>query len=368
MPLPRPTVLACLLAGAMTPIALASCGGDEAPTRAAAAKEPDTAAAKAAGVPAATGDLSGGAVKGGLPSVVAVSVSSGGDTRTGTGTLVAAGTVVTDAKLVTTASGASAAGVTVREGNGEEHAGVVDGIDTLSGLAALRVRDLTAVPVAKWSKAPVVLGQQVVGLGFLSARRPAMRPGTVVTTGRAVRGDGNSEVGLFETTSNVGAQGIGGPVVDGAGDVVGITTKGLASMVPGTVVVLPSKSALRIATALAERGRVARAYLGIETVTVTPTRAAELRLRTASGVLLRTVVPGSPASFVPLKKPTGTVTIGGREIPSGGDVIVAIDKTKVNEPEDLDAAIASREPGKRVALHIVRGDKAVVVRVTLGER
>lgn len=370
MPLPLTTPATALLAGAVTALALAGCGRDDTPPGQAKAKtgKATSAAAKAAAVPAATGDLSEGAVKGGLPSVVAVSVSSGGLTRTGTGTLVAPRTVVTDARLVTTASGASAAGVSVREGNGEEHAGVVDGIDRLSGLAAIRVRDLSAVPVARWSKAPVVLGQQVVGLGFLSARRPAMRPGTVVTTGRAVREVGIAEVGLYEATANVGAQGIGGPVVDGDGAVLGITSRGLTSMVPGSVVVVPAKSALRIATALAERGRVVRAYLGVDTVAVTPTRAEELRLRTAKGVLLRGVAPGSPASFIALKRPTGFVTVGGREIPTGGDVIVAIDRTKVDEPEDLDAAIANREPGRRVALHIVRGDKAVTLRVTLGER
>ncbi len=367
MHLPRTALVATFLAGAASVVALPGCGGDADPKRAADSKADDTS--RAAGVPGATGGaLAEGAVKRGLPSVVAVSVNSGGITRTGSGTLIAEGTIVTDAKLVTTASGAPAAGVTVREGNGEEHAGVVDGIDKLTGLAALRARDLTAVPIAIASVAPVVLGQEVAGLGFLSARRPAMRPGAVVTTDRAVRADGIAEVGLFEATAALGAQGFGGPVVDARGRVVGITTKALASMIPGTVVALPVGSAKRIAKSLTARGRVPRAYLGVETVGLTPTRAAELRLKTASGVLLRSVVPGSPAAFVALKKPTSTVTIGGREIPAGGDVIVGIDKTRIDEPEDLDRALANRAPGRRIALKIIRGDRAVTVKVTLGER
>jgi serine protease Do len=371
MPTPalRPTSAALLAAAAA--LTLSACGSsDKADALTHRNKKQVAAGAaeqRAAAVPAATGDLTEGAVKGGLPSVVAVSVNSGGVTRTGTGTLLAAGEVVTEAKLVSTASGLPAAGVTIREGNGEEHAGVVDGIDRLSGLAAVRVQDLTAVPVAQWSKAPVVLGQQVVSLGFLSARRPAMRPGTVVTTGRSVRANGDAEVGLFEATATLGSQGFGGPVVDAEGRVVGITTKGLASAIPGTVVALPIKSALRIVTQLRDEGAVRRAYLGIDTVGITPSRAEELNLSTSAGVLLRSITPGSPASFVGLKKPTGTATIGGREIPSGGDVIVALDKTKINEPEDLDAAIARRHPGQRVALHLIRGDHAAVVRVTLGE-
>lgn len=371
MLLPRTSLVATLFVGAATALTLQGCGdGDEASGKNGSTPPSSVLrSADAPGMPEVAGSaLSVGAVKGGMPSVVAVSVSSGGLTRTGSGTLLADGTVVTDAKLVSTASGAAAAGVTVREGNGEEHAGTVDGVDALTGLAALRVRDLTAVPIAKTSDAPVVLGQEVAGLGYLSARRPALRSGAVVTTDRAVRADGIAEVGLFEATSALGAQGFGGPVVDAKGRVVGITTKALASMVPGTVVALPIRSAQRIAKALAARGRVARAYLGVETVGITPTRAEELRLRTSSGVLLRSVVPGSPAAFVPLRKPTGTQTIGGRVIPSGGDVIVGIDKTQVAEPEDLDRALANRAPGRRIALKIIRDDRAVTVKVTLGER
>ncbi|MBJ7471892.1 MAG: serine protease [Solirubrobacteraceae bacterium] len=327
-----------------------------------------SAAARAADVP----DLASGtheqAVSVGLPSVVAVSVSTGGETRNGTGTLLASGLVATDAALVTTAAGAPAAGVTVREGNGEEHAGVVDGIDALSGLAAVRVRDLSAVPVAKTAKEPAVLGQPVVALGFLSSRRPAMRPGTVLTTGRAARGEGLAEVGLFEASAPLGAQGLGGPLVNLQGQVVGISTRRLEAMSPGAAVGLPVASAVRIVKALGEAGRVRRAYLGIETVGLSPTRVKELDLTTSTGVLLRAIAPGSPAAFSTLRPPTGTTSIGGRSIPTGGDVIVQLDGKQITEPEDIDAALATMQPGKRVTMKVIRGQESVDVKATLNER
>ncbi|MDO9352905.1 MAG: S1C family serine protease [Solirubrobacteraceae bacterium] len=363
----RPSVLAALVLGAGALTALSGCGdGDDAAKK---GSTPDSAAARAAKVPgAAGGTLTEGAVRGGLPSVVSVSVSSGGVTRTGSGTLLATGVVAADATLVTTPSGLPAAGVSVREGNGEEHAGVVEGVDELTGLAAVRVRDLTAVPVAKTSEMAAVLGQEVAGLGFVSARRPAIRPGNVVTTDRAVRSQGIAEVGLFEATSALGSQGFGGPVVDAKGEVVGIATRALPSIVPGTVVAIPIRSAQRIAKALAERGRVRRAYLGLETVGITPTRAQELGLKTSTGVIIRSIVPGSPAAFVGLKKPTGTQTIGGREIPSGGDIVVMIDRSRVDEPEDLDRAMANRAPGRRVILKVINGNTSRSVGVTLSQR
>lgn len=366
--MPHGRSLSAALAVALL-VGLTGCGDDDRSAAERGREANQQSLAKAAGVPdAAGGALAENAVKIALPSVVSVSVSSGGVTRNGTGTLLIAGTVITDAKLVTTPSGVPAAGVTVREGNGEEHAGVVDGIDPLSGLAAVRVRDLTAVPVAKTVREAPMLGTPLAGLAFLSARRPAMRPGTVITTGRAVRADDTAEVGLFEVSAALGSQGFGGPVVDDQGRVVGITTKGLASMVPGTVVAVPVQSAQRIAQALADEGTVRRAYLGIETVGISPTRAKELNLTTSSGVLLRRIQSGSPASFSTLRPPTGTVEIGGREIPTGGDVIVAIDKYRVDEPEDLDGAIAEMQPGRRVKLKVIRGDTSVLIGATLGER
>lgn len=365
---PSARLLPLALAALSSTALVASCGQEDSRTGRAKSANQD-ALARAASVPqVAGGPLHEQAVRVGLPSVVAVSVSTGGETRNGTGTLLANGLIGTDALLVTTASGEPAAGVTVREGNGEEHSAVVDGIDELSGLAALRVRDLSAVPVARAARGGAVLGQQVVGLGFLSSRRAAMRPGSVVTTGRAARGEGSAEVGLFETSAALGAQGIGGPVVDGSGRVVGITTRRLSAMVPGSVVALPVASARRIVRALGDGGSVRRAYLGIETVGLSPTRAEELRLTTSTGVLLRTIAPGSPASFSTLRPPTGTTSIGGRSIPTGGDVIVQFEGRQVREPEDIDAALATMAPGRRVTMKVVRGDESVDVKATLGER
>ncbi len=257
--------------------------------------------------------------------------------------------------------------VTVREASGDEHPGTVEGTDAVSGLAVLRVGELDAVPVAKAGRAPE-LGEQIAAVGYLSARRPAVRPGTLVTVGRAARRDREVEVGLVEATAPLGAQGYGGPIVDGKGQVVGITTRVLPSVVPGTVVALPYASALRITKALADRGRVRRAYLGLDTVGITPDRAEELRLSTSSGVLIRTIVSGSPASFSTLKRATGMTRIGGRLIPTGSDVITEIDGKPLKEPEDLDAALATKQPGQRIALRVIRGSRGLTVHVTLGER
>ncbi len=405
--LPRSAVVACLLCATALPIA--ACGSDGQPF-----EQRGEGPAKVSDE-TTTAQLMRNAVDDALPSVVAVSVTTGGVTITGTGTVLTEGYVVTDASLVggsapnakaapepspsatptptptstpaaTTPAGTTPAAtpepqatprplpklptpaiVTVREASGEEHPGTVEGTDPVSGLAVLRVGELDAVPVAKGGRAPE-LGEQIASVAYLSARRPAVRPGSLVTVGRAARRDREVEVGLVEATAPLGAQGYGGPLVDSKGQVVGITTRVLPSVVPGTVVALPYASALRITKALADRGRVRRAYLGLDTVGITPDRAEELRLSTSSGVLIRTIVSGSPASFSSLKRPTGMTRIGGRLIPTGSDVITQIDGKPLKEPEDLDAALATMQPGQRVTLRVIRGSKSATVPVTLGER
>ncbi|MFT4035500.1 MAG: S1C family serine protease [Patulibacter sp.] len=257
--------------------------------------------------------------------------------------------------------------VIVREGSGEEHEATIEGTDRVSGLSLLRVGDLDAVAPARAGSTPK-LGQELASVGYLSARREAVRPGTVVTTGRAARENRENEVGLIEATAPLGPQGIGGPLVDGRGQVVAVTTRAVMPVVPGAVLGVPYSSVLRIARALAEGGRVRRAYLGLDTIAITPTRAEALDLQTASGVLVQSLVPGSPAAFSSLKGPTGRRWIAGRLVPTGSDAITQIDGIKLREPEELEAVLATKRPGSRIALRVIRGNRSLTVHITLGER
>lgn len=348
MPARLPASAPCLLALAAPLCVIAACGD----------------ATPAATTVDAQQQLTQRALKRAMPSVVAVSVTRGTTTRTGTGTVLIRGQVTVDATLVGSPTSTTPAVLSVREASGEEHTASLEGTDRLSGLAVLRVSELEAVPPAKGGGA-AALGQPVAALGYLSARRPAVRPGAVVAVGRSVRAAGNAEGGLLEATASLGGQAIGGPLVDAEGRVVALTTRTLVSLVPGTVVGLPYASAARVTRELASVGKVRRAYLGVETVGITPTRAKELGLQTASGVLVGRLIPGSPAAVSSLKGPTGTVKIGGRPIPTGSDAIVAINGTRVREPEDLEAALQELRPGTTARLKVIRGDQSLTISIPL---
>lgn len=363
MPSSPPRLLAALLAATSL---LSACGSD--PESAETSTSADRQETKTeGGVTVAGPPVVRGAVEHALPSVVSVGVTTNGETTIGNGTMLDGGAIVTDAFLVSQAGGVARTGITVRDGAGREYPAVVDGVDRVTRLAVLRARELRSVRPAR-SGEPPVLGTEIATLAWLAARRPSVRAGTIVSTGRSVRGNGIAEVGLFETEGALGTTGIGGPVVDGDGRVIGITTRAVPAKVPSAVVAVPMAAASRIAKALREEGRVRRAFLGVETIEVTPARAAELRLRTSKGLILRSTATGSPAALAPFKEPTGTTTIGGKPIPTGGDVIVAVGGTPVATSEELDTQLLRRSPGDRLALKVIRGDRSVNVPVTLGER
>lgn len=362
--MPLHSVRPHLFAAATAALLLAGCGSDDG-TQADSSTPVaggDSPATKVAGPPVIRA-----AVQQGLPSVVSVGVTVAGETTIGNGTMLIDGAVVTDSFLVSGPGGTPRTGIAVRDLNGREYPAVVDGVDPVTRLAVLRARELQTTPTAKGSDEPV-LGTETATLGYLSARRPSVRAGTIVSTGRSVRVSGIAEVGLFEVDGALGTAGIGGPIVDGKGRVIGVTTRAVPAKVPGAVVAVPYAAAKRIAAALQDAGRVRRAFLGLETVEVTAARAEELRLKTSRGLILRSTLTGSPASLAPLKEPTDTTTIGGKPIPTGGDVIVAISGVPVATSEDLDAALLRKQPGEKITLKVIRGDRSVNVPVTLGER
>jgi 2-alkenal reductase len=78
------------------------------------------------------------------------------------------------------------------------------------------------------------------------------------------------------------------------------------------------------------------------------------------------VVEGSPADRAGLKAATGSETRDGVEVPSGGDLVTAVDGEAVESSEDLQSAIAARKPGEKVTLTVYRDGQRRTVAVTVG--
>jgi len=110
-------------------------------------------------------------------------------------------------------------------------------------------------------------------------------------------------------------------------------------------------------------------WLGVVGLTLTSPVAKAMDLPAdQEGVLVQSVEPDGPADKSGLKGGGRAVTIDGRDVQIGGDVITAIDGQEVSSIDGLKTYLNETEPGQRVTLTILREGRERELDVTLGDR
>jgi S1-C subfamily serine protease len=193
---------------------------------------------------------------------------------------------------------------------------------------------------------------------------PTVTAGVVSALGRAIQepSDRPSEPGpylydLIQTDAAINPGNSGGPLLNMAGEVIGINTLGAGgdsgAMAQGIGFAIAINSARPIAQQLASGGRVSHPFLGIAYGPVNPALASQLGLPIKQGVVLGQVTAGSPAAQAGLRP---------------RDVITTVDGQPIVDETTLGRALSRRQPGDRVRLGVQRGNEQLAVDVTLGER
>jgi S1-C subfamily serine protease len=93
-----------------------------------------------------------------------------------------------------------------------------------------------------------------------------------------------------------------------------------------------------------------------------------LDLPVDEGVLLQRVAPEGPAGRAGLRGNDRRVEFEGMRIPTGGDIVVAINGVEIRDRDDLDVLLAAYTVGQTVTLDIFRGENMLRVDVMLEER
>jgi serine protease Do len=109
-------------------------------------------------------------------------------------------------------------------------------------------------------------------------------------------------------------------------------------------------------------------WLGIEGSNVTPAIAQTLGLRETIGFLIFSVEPGSPAELAGLRGGDSVMTIEGRPVVVGGDVITAVDNIRIQDAQDIEARLAQKTVGDFVEFTVLREDSVLDFEVRLGAR
>jgi S1-C subfamily serine protease len=111
------------------------------------------------------------------------------------------------------------------------------------------------------------------------------------------------------------------------------------------------------------------AYLGVTTLELYPQLAQRLGFPVEQGALVAVVESGGPAAKAGIQAGKGKVEFQGqKDIPQGGDAIVAVDGKRLTQSGDLPNAIGLKDPGQKVRLTLLRGKARRTVTVTLAPR
>lgn len=295
------------------------------------------------------------------PSVVTIetSVNTRGGVFEGAGTgivLSEDGLIMTNAHVIDRSSG-----ISVRTFDGAEHEATLVGSDPSSDLAVIRidgVDDLTPATIGRSETLQV--GEPVIAIGnaFNLGGQPSVTVGIVSALNRTIRGPNGTLSDLIQTDAAINQGNSGGPLVDAAGEVVGINTAIIEDS-QNVGFAISIDSAMPIIEDLREGdGEITpdTPRLGVSTVPVDTVEEAvreRLGIESGEGAFVVDVVPGSGADEAGIQV---------------GDVIVEIDGERVTSNERLGEVVREHEPGDVVELTIEREGRELRISAEIGRQ
>ena len=256
--------------------------------------------------------------------------------------------------------------LTVALPDGRTFPGELIGGDRDTDLAVVKIEG-EDLPVAQLGRSGTLeIGDWVVAIGNALGLKggPTVSAGVVSALGRAVQEPPSDNrpgpylYDLIQTDAAINPGNSGGPLINLQGEVVGINTlvAGIAErgfQAQGIGFAIAIDTAKPIADEIVATGRVVHPYIGIYYLPLNPALAAQLETEQERGVVIAQVAPGSPADRAGVLE---------------RDIIIGINGDEVEDESTLGRLLRLHKPGEEITLNIVRGNRKVDVRLTLGER
>jgi S1-C subfamily serine protease len=253
--------------------------------------------------------------------------------------------------------GTTSLSVTFHDGMG--YSATILGTDPYSDLAVLSVND---APESKFKPLTIVSsstlreGEQVIAIGNPYGLVGSLTTGVVSALGRTITEDtagGFSIANIIQTSTPINPGNSGGPLLNAAGNVVGITTA-IVSNSQGLGFAIPSNTMLREISALIETGTYSgHSYLGVTGRDMSYSLAQEVGANVTYGWQIASVTRGAPSD--------GKLLVG--------DIVIALDGQRITNNDDLASYLEEHTlPGDTLILTVMRGSEQVDVSVVLGTR
>ena len=278
----------------------------------------------------------------------------------GTGVIVSADGYILTNKHV--AGDAKTITVVLHDGTTYENARLVS-VDPLNDIAFIKIDGVSDLKAASLGDSKTITaGQQVVAIGnALGQYQNSVTSGIISGTGRSLTATDNSGTmserlsDMIQTDAAINSGNSGGPLINAAGEVIGINTATSASG-ENVGFAIPIASVKGMLAQLIATGSAERAYLGVYSVDITPAYAKQYNLPVTSGTYVYSseaysaILSGSPAAKAGIQDK---------------DIITAVNGVKIGAAGSLSTLIGEYKPGDIVSLTVVRDSKETGVKVEL---
>jgi serine protease Do len=231
--------------------------------------------------------------------------------------------------------------------------GKVIGSDPKTEISVVKI-EAENLPTLPWGNSDSLeAGDLVLAVGNPYGLNQTVTMGIVSAVGRANVGIADYE-DFIQTDAPINPGNSGGALVNVRGQLIGINTAIFSTSggYQGIGFAIPSNMVRTIMVSLLKEGKVTRGWLGISIQRITPELSKQFGLKDENGVLVSDVTENGPAEKAGLKR---------------GDVILAYDGKKTDEPSLFRNTVANTAPGEKHSLKVLREGKTLTLKVIVGE-
>jgi serine protease Do len=266
---------------------------------------------------------------------------------TGAGFVVdPAGLIVTNQHVI-----ANADRIRVKLYDGRTQAATLVGADNATDLALLKIELDDLTPLRLGDSEALRVGDPVIAIGNPLEYERSVTAGIVSALGRKVYEAEPSE-NFIQTDAAINRGNSGGPLLNKRGEVIGVNTV-IRSDGRGISFAVPSNVVKHVVTQLSVHGYVARGYLGLTPVSLTPELREGLGLGNLQGVVVADVTNDFPAERAGIRP---------------YDIVTHFNGRSVAQAEDFFACVANTAPLQKVEIAVVRGGQPMKFYPTLEQR
>ena len=259
--------------------------------------------------------------------------------------------------------------------DGRSYNAEIVGTDTYSDLAVIKIndKDLRLNPLKLGNSDLLQVGEKVTAIGNPYGLSGSMTAGIVSQIGRLLPSQNSSFLipDVIQTDAAINPGNSGGPLLNLKGEVIGVTTAiySQSGDFSGVGFAIPSNTVSKIIPSLLKDGSYKHPWIGITSINITPDLADILKLNESTGIMVLNVVKDGPANKAGLLGSSEIIEKDGIEYTIGGDIILAIDDTKVRKIDDLISYLQKEKfVGDTIILKILRDGNILLKDILLEER